>query len=164
MLCNHCSLSFLFQLWNLAANNHSTHAGCCNLSVLYTICFQLPHWVKNRGVVVVDVKKRCEDALILSLLRNSKERKKKKKGRRINSLASGRALQSMQAQHFQADYLKPHFYSIFNPTVTGSVTAVVFLRVILFLYCCRLPSNPAWNSQRRKRAQYLATLMISLKE
>lgn len=29
--------------------------------------------------MVVDVKKRCEDALILSLLRNSKERKRKKK-------------------------------------------------------------------------------------
>lgn len=36
---------------------------------------------------------------------------------------SSRALQGMQPQHFQADYLEP--YSIYNLTATESVTAVV---------------------------------------
>lgn len=95
-----------------------------------------------------------------------RQKKKKQDGRLINSLASGWALHSMLPQHFQADYLKPHFFSISNLTATGSVTAVV-LCVILFLNCCWLLSIPAWNSQEgEKKPSYFEsishiTLLIS---
>ena len=49
LLCTHCSFGFLFLLRNHPANNRGARAGCRNLSVLYTICFQLPHWVKMGG-------------------------------------------------------------------------------------------------------------------
>ncbi len=132
LLCNHCTFGFLFLLWNLPANNHSTHAGCRDLSVPYAICFQLSHWVKTGGCGGG-----CWKALrgrFDPLCWESPRYKKKKThdGGRINSLTSGRALESVQPQHFQADYLRPHFYFIFNLTATGSVTAVV-LCAILFL-------------------------------
>lgn len=102
-------------------------------------------------MMVMDVEKDCEDALILSAEKlEGKKEKRKQDGRRINSLASGWALRSMLPQRFQADYLKPYLYSIFNRTATGSVTAVV-LCVILFLNCCWLLSIPAWNPQERKK-------------
>lgn len=85
----------------------------------------------------MDVEKDCEDALILCAVKV--EGRKKKPGMRDGSTVGRAALHSVLLQHFQADYLKPHFYSIFNLTATGSVTAAV-LCAILFLNQSSIPA------------------------
>lgn len=103
-------VSCFVNLWILRADSHSIHAVLCN----YTICFQLLQLLKVWGWSW-RILKGVARTLWSSLLRNLKAKKKKIHG--INSLASGRALESMQTQHFQSDYLKPHFFSISNLTV-----------------------------------------------
>lgn len=62
--------------------------------------------------MVVDVRERRGEPLIPPLLSKLKARKGEEDGRWINSLASGRALPSVQPQHFQADYLETLPFSI----------------------------------------------------
>lgn len=143
-------VSCFVNLWILRADSHSIHAVLCN----YTICFQLLQLLKVWGWLW-RILKGVARTLWSSLLRNVKA---KKKIHGINSLASGRALESMQTQHFQSDYLKPHFFSISNLTATVSVAAAVS-RVILFLNCCRLTSIET-VSQRRKTAHTFGQYLI----
>lgn len=129
--------------------------------VPHTICFQLPHWVKTGG---------CMLEIAARTLWSSAEKlwgenikKGKTRWETDQQFGERPSVAEYAAAAFSAWLPETHFYSIFNLTATGSVTAVL-LRVILFLNCCRLPYNPAWNSQRRKPSVNISiTSMTSLR-
>lgn len=147
---NQGSVFFLFLVLWISESSVLTVTVSTQYSV--TICFQLLQLLKVWGWSW-RMLKGIARTLWSSLLRNSKAKKNIE-----STVASGRALESMQTQHFQSDYLKPHFYSISNLTATVSVAAAVS-RVILFLNCCRLTAIVA-VPQRRKTAHTFGQYLI----